>query len=189
MSETIEERDGWRVRLEVDTDAQAPDWDGQGYVYRIPSFNVDRIMVEHRDYGAPDAPDLSDILREHGSVADIADAVAQLPDVVSVDHISTRGWQDDAFLFVVTRERAESFGCPESDWDKLAGQAREAWTQWILGDVYGAIVERQDVWTNQNGDTRTTWDERDSCWGFYGYRYAVEEAKRMLADAMPSADA
>lgn len=42
----------------------------------------------------------------------------------------------------------------------------EIWNAWADGEVYGYIVT----------DT-TTGEEVDSCWGFYGEKYAEEEAK------------
>lgn len=53
----------------------------------------------------------------------------------------------------------------------LAGEV-ETFSQYIEGDVYGIIVETRD-------DEDDEWVETDSCWGFYGFDYAKEEAKRM----------
>jgi hypothetical protein len=48
----------------------------------------------------------------------------------------------------------------------------EEFSQYLSGDVYGVVVEDAEG------------EEVDSCWGFYGYNYAVEEANRMLESAM-----
>lgn len=50
----------------------------------------------------------------------------------------------------------------------LEGELAE-WRQYFEGDVYGYVVE------DANGE------HLDSCWGFYGLEYAVEEAREMLA--------
>jgi len=44
----------------------------------------------------------------------------------------------------------------------------ETFDQYLKGDVYGYII--------QNSDGETV----DSCWGFYGYEYCIEEGKSML---------
>ncbi len=42
----------------------------------------------------------------------------------------------------------------------------EQWNQYLSGDVYGIVKETYDGDKNQI--------EEDSCWGFYGYKYAME---------------
>jgi len=44
----------------------------------------------------------------------------------------------------------------------------ETYDQYLKGDVYGYIIK------NPDGETV------DSCWGFYGYKYCIEEGKSML---------
>lgn len=55
--------------------------------------------------------------------------------------------------------------------------------QWADGDVYGYVVEELTGWTNDDDAEKTmqTWEEVDSCWGYYGYEYASSEAKSALA--------
>jgi hypothetical protein len=48
----------------------------------------------------------------------------------------------------------------------------ETFSQFLSGDVYGIVVSDPDG------------GEIDSCWGFYGYEYAEEEAEQMLESAM-----
>lgn len=52
-------------------------------------------------------------------------------------------------------------------YDIMRGEV-ETFSQYLEGDVYGIIIEDADG------------EETDSCFGFYGYEYAQEEAKRML---------
>ena len=44
----------------------------------------------------------------------------------------------------------------------------ETYDQYLTGDVYGYII------TDPDGN------ETDSCWGFYGYKYCLEEAQSMV---------
>lgn len=48
----------------------------------------------------------------------------------------------------------------------------ETLSMYFQGDVYGVIIE------DENGD------QVDSCFGFYGYDYALERAKEMLSNAI-----
>jgi hypothetical protein len=59
-----------------------------------------------------------------------------------------------------TREKAERV---------LRGEVK-TYAQYLEGDVYGIII------TDPDGE------EVDSCWGFYGFNYAKEEAERMLKE-------
>ena len=45
----------------------------------------------------------------------------------------------------------------------------ETWNQYLSGDVYGCVVEYYDKKKQQI--------DHDSCWGFYGHKYALEELK------------
>lgn len=54
----------------------------------------------------------------------------------------------------------------------------ETFATYLEGDVYGIIIEEAVL--DSDGDV-TEWDELESCWGFYGYKYAEEEAKGMGA--------
>jgi hypothetical protein len=83
-----------------------------------------------------------------------------------------------------------SFDCDSQGWDTShvgavlvsieewpdAGKAIEAaeslieqWNQYLSGDVYGIVKETYDK-------EKTPIDE-NSCWGFYGHKYALEELK------------
>jgi len=45
----------------------------------------------------------------------------------------------------------------------------ESWNEYLGGDVYGCVKETYDKNKKQI--------DQDSCWGFYGYKYALEELK------------
>lgn len=59
------------------------------------------------------------------------------------------------------------------DWDSPTPEELQMWRD---GDVWGYRVERETHWFNASLDTMTTWEEVDSCWGFYGYDYARQSA-------------
>ena len=62
------------------------------------------------------------------------------------------------------------------DRDKAAQVAKgliETWNQYLSGDVYGVVVE------TFNKEKENT-EEVDSCWGYYGNKYAMEELKSTM---------
>lgn len=52
---------------------------------------------------------------------------------------------------------------------KAAQSKVEEWNMYLSGDVWGVIQEYFDKEKNQV--------DHDSCWGYYGYEYAMEELK------------
>ncbi len=76
-------------------------------------------------------------------------------------------WTTDARLTELCGESAEYHS---EAWalEALRGELAQ-WRQYLEGDVYGYVV------TDERGE------HLDSCWGFYGFEYAVEEGRSMLA--------
>ena len=44
---------------------------------------------------------------------------------------------------------------------------------WATGDVHGYIIEAAVTWSSPGRPDMTTWEEIDSCWGFFGWVYAL----------------
>lgn len=79
------------------------------------------------------------------------------------------GWDSGQVGYIyTTKERIEKLGVPEDG--VLACLAGEVgtWDQYVSGDVYGIVVDGPDG------------EQRESCWGFYGFEYAKQEAAEML---------
>lgn len=89
----------------------------------------------------------------------------------------------------------------EPDWDEPGEAEMQAWRE---GEVYGWVVEERVTWTTPRRtqlkitgnigalvtgpDTMTTWEQVDSCWGFYGLDdYLKSEAREALGHAAVSA--
>jgi hypothetical protein len=69
--------------------------------------------------------------------------------------------------------------------DETAPDPREEWgadddspdvEYWQAGEVYGIVIA-------PTGSLNPLHDQIGSCWGFYGYDYAVSECATVLADA------
>jgi len=73
------------------------------------------------------------------------------------------------------------------DLKKIARDYCKAWDQYLSGDVYGYMIDgpleqKQDL-CEKCGHVQREYEERevlDSCWGFYGLDYCIEEAKGMV---------
>lgn len=59
---------------------------------------------------------------------------------------------------------------------------------WCEGDVYGYVVEREVTWRKDGepATTMTTWEEVESCWGYYGRGEGERAAREALADQVES---
>jgi hypothetical protein len=60
--------------------------------------------------------------------------------------------------------------------DLMDGETK-TYDMYLTGDVYGYVVERIDP-----EDEDEDGEELDSCWGMFGYDYAVEEGQAVLED-------
>jgi len=69
---------------------------------------------------------------------------------------------------------AKSEWTEEADAEKAAHGLVETWNQYLSGDVYGVIVEVMDE-TGAPID-----DEKDSCWGYYGFDYANQSLSELM---------
>jgi len=181
MSEIIETRGDFRVRLEQDPDiTEAPDHDGQGYVVEV-TYSGHSEVRNTGDYGdhGPDF-ELGWLLARTRNDYELVERYLRIfHGAASFDH--THWDRDSEMFFIVTETQALAWGVATEDWHRLAGWTRETWEQHRDGDVYGYVVEERQVWTNARGDEMETWEHVDSCWGFYGYEYAEQEARAALA--------
>ncbi|XVV02783.1 hypothetical protein ACQPW3_36360 [Actinosynnema sp. CA-248983] len=64
---------------------------------------------------------------------------------------------------------------------KVLTAERDEYRTWARGEAVGYVIEKQVTWTNPEFGETDTWEEVDSCWGFYDPEYAEEEAQRALA--------
>lgn len=84
-------------------------------------------------------------------------------------------------------------------WDKSKAEfaeMHESYTDrpelvsYVFGDVWGIVIQKATRYVNVEDpeDVRETWNDVESCWGFYGESdtpYFKEEAERMLTEQVP----
>jgi hypothetical protein len=172
---THEDHGGWKAEIKYDTEPQSPkDWDQLGTlvtwhrrghwdedgrkVFGDPSDFLEQAKENNWRYIAVGA-------YEHGGI--------------TIFELGKGGpgtncpWDSGQIGYIYTTpERSNEI----MGKDATEQQVREAlqseiktWDQYMRGEVYGVVVKGPDG------------EERESCWGMYGFEYAKEEAARMLA--------
>lgn len=179
----LEERGNLRARIEVQ---EAPDepydgcgspllrfnvrtrgdvWDVQ-QVETITSYRVDpRILQAARRFG-PQEP-FERYLRIFHGVREI------------VSYTSGRDWTYMTFDPAAWRA---AIGLREEDLATLKPGSlanMDQYKAWCEGDVQGYIIEKRVTWRREDSaETMDTWEQVDSCWGYYGEPDYVEQVAR-----------
>ena len=172
---------GWRARLIVDDDAGEPWGDALAPALLIGRDRYVRVagdVYQDRHAGQitrawqhfADHDLFSRYLRlSHGTTA-VATAASGDTTVLTFDTSGYRAHVGIAGATDLTGERAE-------------------WQAWLDGDVYGVVVEHRTC-THRcihcGHEELSGWVEVDACWGFYGRRYATEQALHLLRAAARS---
>ena len=168
--EVIETRESRRLVLALDMDAQEPYDDGGSPILRyeygraeqldkISSYTLHPRIVEALTRWAP---------------FDKGDPFGRY---VRAFHGATvvETYQSDRCLYVTLdpREWRDKVGASEGS------VSLEEWRAYCEGDVYGWIVQQLVTWTKEGSDeTREEWEDVESCWGYYGRKYAEEAARQ-----------
>lgn len=178
----LEERNGFRVRLVLDQDADQPyDETGPPLVRIYPrSGNVESL----RSAGSPQ---IAEAVERWGTPASPGWKLVEkyLRAFHGTQNIETYYSGEYWYIAFDTEDWIKSIGFDDvtaprgnyKPWPMLA-----EWKAWVEGDVYGYIVEKQARWAKMvdgvadESDDMTTWETVDSCWGFYGDEYAKEAA-------------
>lgn len=174
------EHKGLTIRIEQDEDPESPrEWD-----------NLATMLCFHKRYSLGDKTDLrSDAFNGWGEVEKhlrkelgaVLVAALYLYDHSGlrmkigsfIGHAQHAEWDSGQVGFIyVTREALLKEHSAKRITKKMLAQAQknmegevETYDQYLSGQVYGYIVEDEDG------------EHLDSCWGFYGYEYCLEEAK------------
>lgn len=198
MSETLIETADLRVVLVADYDADEPYNDGGSPILRLDadgrdvygdtrksaeqtggtSYVVHERIIEAAEKWATSEPDVFErYLRVFHGVTDVvwfgSHSYQGGYSYVSFDPAD---WRESMGL--TTEHLAAHPGIKVVNVDEYQAH--------LDGDVYGYVVEEREVWDTRNSEgaivaTMETWETVDSCFGFYGHKYAEEEARRAFA--------
>jgi hypothetical protein len=160
------EHAGRIVEIYPDQDEQGPDgWDNAGTLVIDSSlrmtFGDEQRHATGRTRDDDWMVDVRLVQRQGGVALPVffADYGSSGARIYESDH------DPNGVIYATREEIAEEWG---GDKDKAAEYLRgrlATYTQWMEGDVYGYVV------SDEAGN------HLDSCWGFYGFDYAVAEAR------------
>jgi hypothetical protein len=177
-----------KVRVFMDDDPLDPRKEGDCYLGTMACFHSRYDLGDSRDeYQFSDVGAMRDWLKVH------EDELVILP-LFLYDHsgitMNTRGfscpWDSGkvGWIYVSREDILENWGRKRLT-AKLRRQAEkvliaevEAYDQYLVGDVYGYTISREET-CNDCGHTEDV--HLDSCWGYYGLDY-VKEAALEAAD-------
>ena len=145
---------GFTIHIYQDEDAQPPDEWGNEDVFLITTRNH-YFEVERKGFTVDGCHDGEYEEKYHALIlnAYIHSGVALS---LGTGYPFNDQWDAGQIGYVLV---SKSEGIP--DINKAAEALVEEWNQYLSDDVYGYVVEGTD----------------DSCWGFYGMKYCIEEAK------------
>jgi hypothetical protein len=185
-SETLEERNGYRVRLLLDDGPEPPYDDGQSPLLRL----------DFRSYGRP-RPVFVDngTMRPHQEDEYIINAIEHwqtsprdsdwpkfekyLRAFFGVRTIETWASQDYWYITYDSEGWRRSLTVDGADGEFKPSM--EEYRAWCEGECYFYVIEKQETWVKQDPttddpDTMHTWETVESCGGYYGDEYAREAA-------------
>lgn len=182
--ETIEseEHEGWKVEIFQDWDAQSPaSWDTLG---ELVAF--DRLWRDYR-FASRVSNSTEDEAVNRGGAALLKRWLLFCENEIAVTFRFDEYGSGQARIyssdyegsnpsgFIVTNHKRVSELCGDDptyhtvEWiEQALEEELGEWDKYVQGDVYGYVVEGPDG------------DHYDSCWGFYGFEYACQEARQQL---------
>jgi hypothetical protein len=184
-SEVIEERDGYRVRLELDDSAERPYDDGA-----VPILQIDGGYYSG-DTAEPFNKQAAGFESAYSRLGECATSSSHHREVFArylrIFHgaVSVQEWnvgvsREYGYIGFDTAAWRASMGI--TDTERLAAENYlQEVAAWASGDVYGYIVEKYDA------DADDWYEITDGAsWGFYGDEYASQAAREALQTALAS---
>lgn len=190
--DTVKENDNFRARLEYDDAADKPYDEGATPVLSREFGQYSQRFTAVNDEGEP----FADLVTEAWNRLNRDDDV--LARYLRIFHgASSVLWDSSsnyAYLAFDTAAWREMHGLTDEwldahqmDRGELAKGSLDEVMAWANGEVFGFIVERRVKTSTIRTDAVTgdvlgtvegeAWEEVDSCWGFYGRKYAEEAAE------------
>lgn len=194
----IEERDGYRVRLQRDESPEQPYDDGATPIFTVEHsrWGGYRLAEAFNKQAEPYLDAVAEILRRH-DMETLERFVKIFYGAARMDSWYSEGLEGHYVAFDTAAWR-EKVGAPEESLKEeyYLSEVRA----WAEGDVWGYIVEKQlrfekrffdpeDAEVDYGYEDGTEWIEVDgeSCWGFYGREYAEQSAKEALDNTLENA--
>lgn len=171
-SETLNvSEDGkFRVLLIQDEDASEPYDDGQSPLLRLEwsgyRYRAEHVMATGRPTGNDER--IEEAAQKWGGELDKFEKYLRAyygTHEIKIDTSTTRGV---AYITYDTAEWRKAMGL---DQPGSTGHINmDEFLAWCVGDCWGYVVEKNVTWHKDDApdETMETWEDVDSCWGFYG---------------------
>jgi len=180
----LKENENYRVRLVCDEYAEKPHDDCSAPVLRIEPARAEHVDDGGRPHYSDDAVEDA-VNRWGGPDSDGWKYVEKfLRAYLGVTRIDTYYSGNYWYAAYDSADWREYTGVPAGSAENFLAE----WRAWIEGEVYGYVVERkvhveQTRAVSVSGDLvreeeseYDEWEETDSCWGYYGYEWAKQNA-------------
>ncbi|MEO6085699.1 MAG: hypothetical protein ABIQ18_21540 [Umezawaea sp.] len=176
-----------RVRIEADEDAENPRlaYEQTASVITVDSaeyINIDEDFgpLSYQWFELRARYDTCTAMRIFERYARIRGAIV-LPEYPSPDG-SRAIWyaMPEALNLAYAPEGRQAYGM------KILEAERDEYRTWARGEAVGYVIERMTLWVSPDvDDARHTWEQVESCWGFYDLKHAQEEGQRALDALIP----
>lgn len=197
--EVLEERDGYRLRLEPDIYPEEPYDEGASPLLRIELLGYAgsraRYSAKHVDHGRWPRWGIDRLVSyaaerlfsKYDKINALLILERYLRAFFGVTKVETYESQDYLYATYDPEKWRQAVGAPE-------GSANlDEYKAWIEGDCWGWVIEKRVTWHTDEfpGATeyaqRNTWEVVDSCSGYYGSEYAEQGAREMFAHTVEGA--
>ena len=176
-----------RVLLQQDTCAYEPENEYDAYVLDVDYWaSLHHTELRGAPTGDPFAEDVragvqAALVRWGNDWDRIERYLRMFHDALAVDFYVRR--DGGRLIGVVTSQHVKLWGCSEEYARSMDAQSIMGdWIAYVEGDVYGYVVQERARWMREDSDeVRDTWEDVESCWGFYGREYAEDSAREALA--------
>lgn len=179
----------FRVRLIQDDDASEPYDDGQSPLLRLEysgyrshyPYRAEHVMATGRPTDSDER--IEEAASKWGGELDKFEKYLRAyygTREIAVNTSTSRGY---TYITYDTAEWREAMGFEPDAETPHPLINMDGYLAWCVGDCWGYVVEKNVTW-HKDGDpdsTMTTWEDVDSCWGFYG-DYGREAALEALDD-------
>jgi hypothetical protein len=197
MSDTLIESETLRVRVVPDMDPSEPYNDGGSPIVRLDwSFRWEAWTVEQitaiTSYELPEEilDTIGKHLNENGAGVDTLTLALEPHGITTVVSYNSGIYTYVTFDPPDWREQMGLTDEYLAAHPEVKPASLDEYRAYIEGECYGYVLEELVTWTRDSARsyapeerTRETWEELDSCWGFYGSEYIEEEARRVFTEA------
>jgi hypothetical protein len=194
----IEERDGFRVRLEYDDSPEQPYDDGATPTLQLEGRSWDRYGVTAFNMQANPYLDAVRRLLETHDLDVVERYLRIFHGAVKVQTYNIGVSREFGYVAFDTAAWRDSVGITDTERLSKEDYLSEV-RAWAEGDVYGYIVEKSVSYVKSylgsggevvDNETGAEWIEVDdgTCWGLYGREWAEQAAREALADVLSSVD-